>query len=122
MRSMLVLAVFPILSACGNSTGGYACPAVVKPAIVVEIKDARTSVPLAQDAQGVVRDGAYVDSLRPYQETLSLQAAAERPGTYSVEVQRAGYQTWTIGGVRATSGQCGVRTATVHADLMPVTP
>jgi hypothetical protein len=122
MHIRFVLVLVPILTACGNAAGGYTCPAIVTPAIVVEIKDARTGVPIAQGAEGIVRDGVYADSLRPYQEMLSLQAAPERPGTYTAEVQRTGYQTWTISGVRATSGQCGVRTATVKADLVPISP
>jgi hypothetical protein len=115
------------LAGCHNPfAGGYSCPAEVSPAIVVEIRDARTGAPLANDARGAVHDGAYVDSLTPYEGTgtdagplvlFSRRAADERPGDYSVEVSHPGYRAWTLAGVRATAGQCGVKTRRISALL-----
>jgi hypothetical protein len=92
--------------------------------VVVEIRDARTGAPLAERAVGVVRDGAFVDSLRPYESTglgpaslYSRRAADERRGTYAVEVRAPGYTTWTHAGVRVGRDQCHVRTQRVHAAL-----
>ena len=115
------------LAGCNNPfAGGYSCPAVVTPAIVVEIRDARTGVPLANAARGAVHEGAYVDSLTPYEANasdanslFSRRAADERPGTYSVEVVHAGYRAWTVSGVRAVAGTCGVRTRRISASLEP---
>lgn len=80
------------LTSCHNPFGtGYSCPTDVTPAIVVEIRDARTGTPLANGAKGAVHDGAYVDSLSPYEgigsepnTLVSRRAADERPGTYAV--------------------------------------
>lgn len=113
------------LAGCHNPfSGGYSCPAVVNPAIVVEIRDARTNAPLANGARGAVHEGAYVDSLTPYEDfgpdpftLVSRRAADERPGTYSVEVNHPGYRAWNVAGVRAVSGQCGVKTRRVSASL-----
>lgn len=117
------------LVSCHNPFGGaYACPAVIKPAIVVEIRDRRSGAPLADDARGAVHDGAYVDSLMPYEGTgsgagplllFSRRAADERPGNYSIEVRHPGYRTWTLSGVRVFTGQCGVRIRRVSASLEP---
>jgi hypothetical protein len=115
------------LAGCHNPFGGaYFCPAMISPAIVVEIRDARTGAPLANDARGAVHDGAYVDSLVPYEGTgggagplilSSRRAADERPGTYSVEVNHPGYRGWTVAGVRASKGKCGVETHRIAASL-----
>lgn len=116
--------------ACSNPfAGGYACTGDIRPAIEVEIRDAESGAPLAAEARGVVRDGTFVDSLRPARSLssdpaslLSRQAAGERPGVYNVEVQRTGYRTWTAGGVPVGRDACHVRTRTLRADLEPVTP
>jgi hypothetical protein len=115
--------------ACGISPEGVACTASVEPAVVVEIRDARTGAPLAGSAGGVVRDGMFVDSLRPYESTgagpgsaglYSRRGADERPGTYAVEVRATGYTVWTVSGVRASRGVCHVRTQRIRASLAPV--
>jgi hypothetical protein len=128
IRSVLVL-VTMVSGGCLNSTAANSCPAIIIPAIVVEIKDAQTGIPIAQGAQGAVREGTYADSLRPYggispdpATLVSLQAALGRPGTYSIDVQRAGYLPWTASGVKVTSDECGVRTVILHADLIAVAP
>ena len=88
----------------------------------------RVAAALAANARGVVRDGAFVDSLRPYESSSGLatdlfsrQAAGERAGTYTVEVEHDGYQPWTIAGVRASRGVCHVETRRLAANLQPAT-
>ena len=114
------------LGGCGLPFDATGCTADVRPAVIVEIRDARTAAALAYDARGVIRDGAYVDSLTPYESStadqrdlFSRQAGYERPGTYTVEVQRVGYRAWTTSGVRVTKGVCHVDTQRVRADLLP---
>ena len=92
--------------------------------MVVEIRDARTGIPLAASARGAVRDGAYVDSLRPHggygiapYVLTSLAAAKERPGRYSVRVEVPGYRMWTLDGVVVRAGECHVRTRLLRAGL-----
>jgi hypothetical protein len=133
MRRILrpILLTSLCIAGCHNPLGGGGtlCPAMINPAIVVEIRDARTGAALANDARGAVHDGAYVDSLVPYEGTgsgagplllSSRRAADERPGNYSIEINHAGYHTWTLGGVRAVAGQCGVKTRRLSALLEPV--
>ena len=116
------------LLACGaagcGALGPHACDTGIRPAVEVVVTDAVTGQPAAGGAAGVVRDGAYVDSLRFARGSgdgtvLSLRAADERPGTYAVEVRKPGYLPWTAAGVRVGRGDCHVRTVTVHAALQP---
>jgi hypothetical protein len=103
-------------------SGAESCSASVEPAVVVEIRDARTQLPLAASARGVVRDGTYVDSLRPHSGggtpfiLISRFAAFERRGTYSVKVEAPRYRTWTLGGVVVIADQCHVRTRHLRAE------
>jgi hypothetical protein len=103
------------------------CTASLEPAIVVEVRDARTGAALAAGARGAVRDGTFVDSLTPYQsatadprDMYSRRAANERPGVYAVEVRQSGYRPWDTSGVRVPRDVCHVRTQRLRALLAPV--
>jgi hypothetical protein len=125
-RPILVAGVAIATLRCSGD-GPTVCTASVEPAIVVEIRDARTGAPIAEGARGVVRDGAYVDSLAPYAFTgaspstmYSRRAADERPGRYAVEIiHYPAYQTWTATDVRVERGECHVSTVTLQARLEP---
>jgi hypothetical protein len=114
------------LGCVGTLGPDLVCTTESRPAVIVEIRDAGTGAPLAYDARGVVRDGAYADSLRPAMSstsdprTLYSRAAAhERAGTYAIEVVHPDYATWTTTGVRVAMGSCHVKTVTVQAKLSP---
>lgn len=111
------------MTAC-DLLGPKVCTADSRPGIVVEITDAATGAPIAQNAVGTVRDGVYADSLRPHGFTgtvmTSRHAAAERAGRYALEVQHAGYQAWSASNVQVTRGECHVNTRTLQARLQPV--
>lgn len=92
---MAVLSGAGAVGGC-DSFGPRSCPLSVEPGVEVEVVDAATGRPAASGAAGVVRDGAYVDSLRPGSGTgdgtlLTLAGAVGRAGMYRVEVARAGY-------------------------------
>ncbi|WP_396199686.1 hypothetical protein [Gemmatimonas sp.] len=116
--SALLLAALFTLGACSSSpTAPIVCDASARAGITVTIKDAETLVPLAATARGVVRDGAYVDSLMLVAPDTRV-AAFERAGTYSVEVRLTGYQNFTASGVRVTAGTCHVNAVVVPALLL----
>jgi len=96
------------------------CQTDIHPAVAVEVREAGTGVSLAEGARGVLREGAFVDSLRLWKMPAQLGGAFERPGTYSVEVEHAGYVKWQRDGVRARDSSCHVRTVTLRADLVPL--
>lgn len=111
-------------------TDPVVCPAVISRGIEVEVRDAKSGQPAAQGALGIAREGSYVDTLQivgwtshPSAETaLVLGGVEERPGLYSVRVEKVGYQPWERSGVRAEKGVCGVVTARLQAQLERVEP
>ena len=120
---VLATSVFAATS-LGCSTQSI-CTLSVDPGIVVTIRDATNGKSLAGTARGVVRDGEFSDSLRPYgglgDGTLVSRAAAdERPGVYTVTVEHPGYAPWERVGVRVRPGECHVQAAELMADLQPV--
>ncbi|MBA3970142.1 MAG: hypothetical protein H0X52_08575, partial [Gemmatimonadetes bacterium] len=63
---------------------------------------------IASGARLIVRDGEYVDTVqvpanRPDVDSLAIPAAGERPGVYTLTVQKPGYQEWRKSGVRVTA-------------------
>ena len=116
------------LSACDAVLPPFGCTAEAIPAVEVTILDAATGAPAACDALLVARDGAYVDSVSvrrwlslPPGDTTDvcriqpapdrLYAAGQRPGTYSLRVEKPGFVPWEQRGVRVRSTPCHVETA-----------
>jgi hypothetical protein len=91
------------------------CTSQVQAGIAVEVKDAATGVPAADGARGIVRDGAFVDSL--FGTSTHMSGAYERPGVYEVIIAKEGYREWRTAGVEVTSGRCHVNTAQLLAML-----
>lgn len=118
--TQLLLTALCTLGACSSSPSDpIVCDASARAGITVTIKDAETMEPLAATARGVVRDGAYVDSLALVAPDTRA-AAFERAGTYSVEVRLAGYQNFNTSNVRVTAGTCHVNAVVVPALLLKV--
>jgi hypothetical protein len=108
---------------CDNPFGA-SCTTEARPAIVVEIRHAATSVPLADYAVAHVTDGAYSEDLRLCGLTATLEGlsrcgAFERAGTYAVLVTAAGYQSWSATGAQVARDRCHVQTVTLQAALQP---
>lgn len=99
------------------------CDTGIAPAVIVQIRDAVTGAPAAAGARGIVRDGTYSDSLYLYQfhegVPSSLAGADERPGTYTVTLEKSGYETWTASGIRVADSNCHVQTVSLTAELTP---
>lgn len=111
-------------------TDPIVCPGVISRAIEVEVRDAESGQPAAHGAVGIAREGSFADTLQvvgwtshPSAETaLVLGGVEERPGLYSVRVEKVGYQPWERSGVRAEKGVCGVVTARLQAQLERAEP
>jgi hypothetical protein len=90
-----------LASGCGEYP---TCPQWSFPAVSLRVTSAATGAPLV-DARGEVRDGDYRDSLENFLDG-SYQAAPNRPGTYSVHLEQAGYAPWDTSGmaVQAVGG------------------
>jgi hypothetical protein len=108
-----VLSAAVSLTACRELSTTEGCPPVaLLPAVQVEVRSATSGAALASGSTGVVRDGAYVDSLRPFAShgdtLMSLGAAPNRPGTYDVTVEHPGYASWHESAVEVAANACGV--------------
>lgn len=122
--------VFSFVAACafllliGCDFGNPICPAVAEPAVIVEVRNAVTDDPEAENADGVLVDGEYTDSLRINEETdegipVALAGGFERAGTYAVRIDKPGFQTWTREGVDVDEGKCGPKTKRLKARTEP---
>ena len=125
LRLAISYALFTALFIGCDATSPGVCPDIVEPAIVVQVTDARTGHFIAADAEGVIVEGTYRDSLRHFATTpstrvvviRSLAAGLERPGTYDVFVDREGYESWSREDVHVQSGECGPETEHLEAAL-----
>ena len=99
------------------------CVPYRRPAVVVVVSLAPGVSAGATPVAGVVRDGAYADSLRPHWPDpvapRAWSAAFERPGTYAVELGVPGYYPWIRSGIRVGRGRCHVETVRLAATLVP---
>jgi hypothetical protein len=76
------------------------------------VTDSGTGEPLER-LEGVVREGVYVDTLRPAGDGW-VAAAGERPGTYTVEIRAHGYTPWDTVGIVAPDNGCHVGEVRLH--------
>src|SRR5688500_9215973 len=78
------------------------CTLEYRMGLTVEVRDARTGAPAAAGALGVAGTGTYEEVLQEAgpEGALLLLGLGERPGTYLVEISRAGYEPWAAEGVR----------------------
>jgi hypothetical protein len=96
------------------------------PGVVIEVRDRVTGDFTPPVARGVVQDGEFQDSLRLWEwiepEPImprSYAAAHERPGTYSVHLEVAGYESWDSSGIGVLRDECHVLTERFTAALQP---
>jgi hypothetical protein len=112
-----------LLSGCKDEgTSGRLCTTEARAGIQVNVRDALTGDPAAEGAIAYAQDGAYVDTLHalptlPPQLPLTLVGVFERPGVYTVVVQKAGYREWRRTNVVVTADECHVITVTLEARL-----
>ena len=104
-----------LTSACKSPL--VACNLNLVYGLTIVVTDSSTGAPLGGVQTVVeVRDGAYMETL-PEIFPNEYSGAGERPGTYSVKVQRPGYRVWQNDGVRVRKDECHVIPVTVNARL-----
>jgi hypothetical protein len=121
--ALSVLVVF--LLGCDSGPGNVNCAAVAEPAVEVEVSDATTGRYVAAEAEAMITDGSYRDTLRrgaitqvePTLIVKTLVGGFERSGTYDVSVSHPNYQPWTRPDVEVPSGDCGPETQQLEAEL-----
>jgi hypothetical protein len=121
-RIVVLVLAFASVTSCSLIFPTDMCTANVAAGVNVLVQDSASGARVASGAQLMVRDGAYADASsippnHPELDSLPLQGAWERGGTYSVTVRRAGYRDWTRNNVGVTKGSCHVNTVTLTALL-----
>jgi len=92
--------------------------------LTVKVRDSVTDAPAGRQAAVVAQDGAYQETLQflgaiSATDSLTFFGAAERAGTYRITATKAGYRSWTRGGVDLSSDVCHVHPVVVEARLQP---
>jgi len=114
IRRVLLVTLAVAANGCGQ-----ACDAVLKAGIVLTIVDGATGNPI-EEATVIATDGSYSEAVNlPSSPPAPGHAvlAFERPGTYRVEVQAAGYLPWVMSSVRVSRDDCHVETVALTARL-----
>ncbi|MEW5929824.1 MAG: carboxypeptidase-like regulatory domain-containing protein [Gemmatimonadota bacterium] len=111
--------LLPLAAGCTTPFAGRDCTTDVRPAVSVQLRDARSGAALTGPATATARDGTYLDTQEIGALDSDLRLAQERPGVYEVAVRKQGYREWTRAGVRVRDGECHVRTVKLVAELEP---
>jgi hypothetical protein len=122
-RSLASLAFLTLLGGCAGTTSPTACTLEARPGIAVHVRDASTSEWAASGARLIttssagIADTTSLPAGRADLDSLALSDAYEQAGTFSVKVEKDGYEPWVRTDVRVTKDECHVRTATLTAAL-----
>ena len=115
--------------ACGgdNQQDEQGCTTELVPGIVIEIRDAVSDAPIAENAVVVITDGDYQETLTvsAYEgpdpsSAYAVAGAYERPGIYDIELNLAGYESWFRTQVEVEAGVCHVNTVTFTVRLSAI--
>lgn len=96
---------------------GPACTLEAVAGIVVDLRRESGQTLPAEDAIGRAVDGEDVVELMPFFDQLI--GAWERPGTYTVTIDKPGFETWVRDDVRVQAGECHVVPVRLEAGLSP---
>jgi len=113
-------AVPGIASPAPSPTGSLVCTQVYVYGVMIRVTD-ETGNPIS-NAQAVLQDGSYSETLEPVDEpseTGIYQGAGERPGTYQLTVSAPGYAPKTFDHLIVQPGTCHVTPVTLQVSLFP---
>lgn len=123
MRFSTAVLAAPLAVLLGACEGPADC--ILSPAAAVEVvvRDSVTGVPAADGAVGSLGfDGETIPlSLTGtdiHGAPLVLSGGSQ-PGRYSVQIEKSGYESWTLPTLRVESGNCGILTERLEARLQP---
>jgi hypothetical protein len=93
MKKLFLISLSLLVSGCGGNAPveeGFACAAVVYPAVTVQFFEGMTSTPANVLASGTLADGSYSETLNPPPNNTNLVTSVSggygRVGTYNVTV------------------------------------
>lgn len=117
LPTVLISALALSLAACDLFSPQPVCTAEAYAAIALEVRDSVTNAHVGGGSLIVASDGSYADTASTSINRAIYGLAYERAGTYTVSVQKPGYQPWSRAGVQVTRGECHVNTVSLVARL-----
>lgn len=113
---ILVVLCTLVASGCNSPT----CAGVGVYALKVDVRDSSTGSRLSDSVRVTAQDGSYVSSFRLLPEGV-FAGADDRPGTYTVVVERTRYHIWRRESVVVAATACRApRTVDLTALLQPL--
>ena len=117
IRSSSIGVIAAMVAGCRLFTGTD-CSLDARAGITVDVRDSVSNAPITGESRIIARDGTFADTAEFTEIFPGPHALVrERPGSYTVTVEREGYQLWSRTGVRVTRGECHVRTVELTARL-----
>lgn len=115
-----MIGLLAVLGVVGCGIIGVDCDDDFQPGIVMTVVDSISGGPVPGEATATATDGTYVESVAVPGDT-PFTLAANRAGTYDVEVTAPDYQTWMTTGVtvQVSGNSCSVRRVRLTALLQP---
>ena len=101
VRTGLVTAGIAVLAGC-DVFGPRLCNESRRIGITVTVRDSITGAPLTEGVRVIARDGIFADTA----DADAFSLAEERPGSYTVTVEKEGYQPWSRDDIRVIRGEC----------------
>ena len=86
---------------------------------MIDIRDSASGTFVGAGARAIARDGTFADTAFAEATAFPYSLAFERPGSYTVTVEKPGYRLWTRDGVTVTRDRCHVITVSIVARLQP---
>ncbi len=121
MKRVIVVSMIVIFWACNTdddkTEDPVFCTLEARPGIEVRVKDASDEMFLVEGVEIVITDGDYKETLTSFSDNNTFFGAYERTGTYSIEVSKNGYQTYTSTAVKVDKDICHVITENLEITL-----
>jgi hypothetical protein len=115
---MPLVAGAALLAGCSDIFSPRACTMEARPGITVVVLDSATNAPVGEGARIIATDGAFADTVVTVADYGGPYGFVhERAGSYTVRVEKEGYQSWSTSDVRVIRGDCHVHTTSVAARL-----
>ncbi|MGH7638748.1 MAG: carboxypeptidase-like regulatory domain-containing protein, partial [Gemmatimonadaceae bacterium] len=86
----------------------FVCTDILVPGIVVDVRDSISDAYVGPQARIAATSGGYLNVVVTQDDDGPYALAHERPGTYTVTVDKTGYTQWRRAGVHVTADECHV--------------
>lgn len=117
-RAMLLVAGAALVAGCSDMLSPEICTMEARAGITVLVLDSATNTPVGEGASIIATDGAFADTVitvADYEGPYGF--VHERAGSYTVVVEKDGFQHWSTSDVRVTRDDCHVHTTSITARL-----